>query len=123
MQKDVFETLSRLTQQTLDNWKKLGETNLKISEKLLQAQVALTTDFVETTKETAGELAATKDPKDVAALQTEWAQAWSEKLLESSRSCAEILSEAGKVYNNLFEETLKAAGNDFAKQAKGKKAA
>lgn len=130
MQNEVFETLNKLTQQTLENWKKLGEANLKIGEKLLQEQIDLTTALVEVTSRGAEEASQTKDVKEIASLQAELAQECGKTLLESARSCADIVAEAGKVYNQLFETTLKAAGTNFAEAksaaaaaAKAKKAA
>jgi len=126
MTNDVFETVSKMTQQTLENWKKLGETNLKIGEKLLAEQVELTSALFEITARNAEEAAKTKDVKEIASMQAELAQETGKLLVDSARSCADIIAEAGKVYNQLFETTLKTAGNDYvaaAKTAKGKKAA
>jgi hypothetical protein len=123
MQNETFDVLNKLTQQTLDNFKKLGETHLKISEKLLQEQVELAAAFVETSKDTAEELAQTRDAGKIASIQTEWAQNWTKQLVDSSRAYADILAEAGKVYNQVFESTLKNVGGDLAKSGKSKKAA
>ena len=123
MSNEIFETFSAMTQQTLENWKKLGETNLKLTEKILREQVELTNALVETATAGAQEVAATKDVKDLAALQAELAQEYGKKLLESSRSYADIIAEAGKVYNQVFEAGVKTASDNFAAPKKGKKAA
>ena len=123
MQNENFDILNTLTQQTLDNFKKLGETHLKISEKLLQEQVELASAFVATTQETATEIAETRDASKIAALQAAWAQNWSKQLVDSTRTYADILAEAGKVYNQLFETTVKKSGAEFGKTGKSKKAA
>lgn len=127
MATEVFETLNKLTQQTLENWRKLGETNFKIGEKLLSEQVELTTALVEATTANAEAASKTKDVKELASLQAELAQETGKLLLDSARSTADIIAEAGKVYNQLFETTLKAsseyAGKTANAAAKGKKAA
>ncbi len=126
MQNEMFETLNAMTQQTLENWKKLGETNFKIGERLLREQVELTTSLVEAATAHAQEISSTKDVKEVAALQTEFVQEYSKKVLETSRTCAEIVTEASKVYNQVFEQGVKSASDNLApsaKAAKGKKAA
>lgn len=122
---DAFETLNKLTQQTLENWKKLGETNLKIGEKLLSQQVELTAAIVEATTANAEAAAKTKDVKELASLQAELAQETGKLLLDSARSTADIIAEAGKTYNQLFETTLKTTSEYAGKaaNAKGKKAA
>lgn len=119
MTTEVFETLNKLTQQTLENWKKLGETNLKIGEKLLSEQVELTTALVEATTKHAEEASKTKDVKDLAALQAEHAQETGKLFMESARSTADIIAEAGKFYNQLFETSLKAT-SEYAGKAAGK---
>ena len=124
MTTEVFETLSKITQQTLENWKKLGETNLKISEKLLSEQFDLTTALVEATTANAEAAAKTKDVKELASLQAELAQETGKLFVDSARSTADILAEAGKTFNQLFETTLKASTEYSGKTAsKGKKAA
>lgn len=108
MQNEILETYQKLTQATLDNFKKLGETNLQLGEKLLQQQAALTTALIETASKASS--ADAKDLKAVAALQAELAQEATQKVVEASRNCADIVAEAGKVYTNLFEQGLKATG-------------
>ena len=124
MTTEVFETLSKITQQTLENWKKLGETNLKIGEKLLAEQFDLTTALVEATTANAEAAAKTKDVKELASLQAELAQETGKLFVDSARSTADIIAEAGKTFNQLFETTLKASSEYSGKTAaKGKKAA
>lgn len=119
MTNDVFATLNALTTQTLDNLKKLGETNLKLGEKLLKEQVELTGALVEAATSHAQEVSTTKDVKEATTLQTEFVQGYGKKLLDSSKVYADILAEAGKVYNQVFEAGVKAAGEnmDLAKAA------
>jgi phasin family protein len=119
MQKDILENFQKLSQLTLDNFKKLGETNLRIGEKLLAEQVELTNALLEAASAKATSASGVKDLKDVAALQAELAQECTKQVVESTRKCADIVAEAGKVYSNLFETTLKSA-NSAAEKAAGK---
>lgn len=126
MQQDLFETWNTFTQQTLESWKKLGETNLRLGEKLLKEQVDLTTELVEAATAHAQEVSSTKDVKDLAALQAEFVQDYNKRWMEASRSWADVLAEAGKVYNQVFEAGVKTAGDNMAAAkpaAKAKKAA
>src|SRR3569832_1992439 len=120
MTTEVFETLNKLTQQTLENWKKLGETNLKIGQSILSEQIELTTALVEATTKSAEEASKTKDVKELAALQAELAQEAGKLLMDSARSTADIVAEAGKVNNQLFETSLKATSEYAGKAAGGK---
>ena len=117
MQQDILENFQKLTQLTLENFKKLGEANLRIGEKLLQEQIELTNTIMETATRNAGCASDAKDFKDIAGKQAEFAQELSKKVAESCRSSADILTEAGKVYTNLFETGLKAASNASEKTA------
>ncbi len=123
MQKDILENFQKMTQLTLDNFKKLGETNLRIGEKLLQEQVELTNAILETSTRNADVVKEAKDFRDVASWQAEWAQECTKKVMESSRSCADIIAEAGKVYTNLYEAGLKSANCSSEKAGKSRKSA
>ncbi len=115
MQNEFYETWNTLTQQTLENLKKLGEANLKLSEKLMREQIELTNQLVATTTASAQEVAGTKDVKQFATLQAELAQECGKKVLASSRTCADIVAEAGKVYGQLFENGVKTAADNAQK--------
>lgn len=118
MQNEFYETWNTLTQQTLENLKKLGETNLKLSEKLIREQVELTNQLIAATTAGAQEAANTKDVKQFATLQAEIAQECGKKVLASSRTCADIVAEAGKVYGQLFETGVKSAADNAKKAQK-----
>jgi hypothetical protein len=112
MQKDILENFQKMTQANLESFKKLGETNLRIGEKLLQEQIGLTNSLLEAAASKAEGATEAKDFKDIASWQAEWAQEWSKQVMESSRNCAEIMSEAGKVYNGLFESCMKSCATE-----------
>lgn len=116
MSKDIIENFQKMTQLTLENFKKLGEANLRVGEKLLQEQVELTNAILEAASEKAGNVTEAKDLKDVASWQAELAQEYTKKIVDSSRNCADIVAEAGKVYTGLFESALKSA-NGVAEKA------
>lgn len=108
MSKDLLDSYQKLSQLALENLKKLGETNLKVGEKLLAEQVELTNSLLETAS-AAPALTEVKDLKDVAAWQAEWAQEYTKKVVETSRNYADIVAEAGKVYTSLFDAAVKSA--------------
>ena len=122
MQNDIFENWAKFNQQSLDTFRKLGEANLKIGEKLLQEQVELTNSLVESATRNAEQLSKCKDYSEAAGKQAEIVQDYSKQVLNSARTCADLISEAGKTYNQLFEQHLKAAGETAEKSAKRKAA-
>lgn len=122
MQNEFYEAWNSLTQQTLENLKKLGEANLKVTEKLLREQVELTTALVDAASSSAQEAAATKDVKELAALQAELAQECGKKVMEAGRTYADIIAEASKTYNQVFEAGVKAASDNMPGTPAAKKA-
>ncbi len=123
MQNEFYDTWNTAAQQALENFKKIGEANLKLTEKLLREQVELTTALVEAATATAQEAAATKDVKQLATIQAELAQECGKKVLQSGRTCADIVAETSKVYNQLFEAGVKTAADNTAKAANAAKKA
>jgi phasin family protein len=111
MQHEILENIQKMTALTLENFKKLGEANLRTGEKLLQKQIELTNSIAKSATAHAETAVKTHDVKEVAGKQAEWAQTLATQIAESSRSCAEILTEAGKTYSGIFEAGMKSAGN------------
>lgn len=109
MQKEVWENWNGFWQQSLENMKKIGEANLKLSEKLWQEQIALADAMFENVQQSAEDLAKVKDVQQGAALQAELAQEYGKQIAESCKSCADVLAEAGKTYNQIFEKGVWAA--------------
>ena len=95
---------------------------MRFGEKLLAEQVELTNALLGVACDS-GCVSEAKDLKDVATWQAEWTQEATKKVVESSRNCADIVAEAGKVYTNLWETALKTASNATEKSAAKKKAA
>jgi phasin family protein len=109
MPNEMFETMSGLSEATLDNCRKMGEANLKISEKLMKEQAELTSSLFEAAKSRADKVAGAKDYQTLAASQAELMQECSQLVWESCKNCAEIMTDASKAYNQLFESCVKAA--------------
>ena len=114
---EILENFQKFTQLTLENFKKLGEANLRVGEKLLQEQVELTNALLEAATGKASDVTEAKDLKDVASWQAELAQEYTKKVVDSSRNCADIVAEAGKVYTSLYESALKSANSVAEKTA------
>lgn len=130
MQNEFYDAWTAMTQQTWDNWKKLSETNLKLGEKLMREQVELGNAIIASATQNAQECASSKDMGQLAAKQAEWAQECGKKWLATSRTCADIVAEAGKTYNQILEAGVKSASDNMAgatkaatQAAKGQKAA
>ena len=119
MQNEIFENWTKTTQQAFDSFRKLSEANLRFGEKLWKEQLELTNRLFELTTGNAEEFAKTKDWPEAAGKQAEVAQESGKLVMESCRSCADIVTEASKTYNQLFEQCWK----DAEKASNGKRKA
>jgi hypothetical protein len=113
--------LNDIAFQTLNNWKKIGETNIRIAEKLFNAQIELASSLLDVVTLNGEEISQTKDVKEIASLQAEIVQVSGKLIFENAQSTANILAEAGKVYSHLCETSLK-SGAEFATPANAPKA-
>lgn len=120
MQKEILENFKKMTELTLQNFKTLGETNLLVGEKLLKEQAELTKALIEKTSVGSEMPTDIKDIKDITEKQAELAQENANELVESCRSCADILTEAGKTYNEIFEKSLKVASDSSCSKTSSK---
>jgi hypothetical protein len=121
MQNEICTKWTGFALQAIENWQKIGQSNLKVWEKLFQSQVELATALVDVVSLNGEEIAQAKDASEIAALQAEIAQVSGKLVLENAQSTASILAEAGKAYSQLCDSTLK-AGGEFAKPANAPKA-
>ncbi|MDD9900152.1 MAG: phasin family protein [Alphaproteobacteria bacterium] len=122
MSSDIFETLSQLTETTIDNYRKIGEANVKLGQKLLEEQADLVEALYAVTKERADKTAKSKDYQAASVAQFELAQEASQIVLDSCKSCGEYVAEAGKVYSQILESGVKAANANFAAKPAAKAA-
>jgi hypothetical protein len=126
MATEIFDSVSELYETAIENYKKIGKSCLEVSEQLLQEQIELTSSLLEAAKSKAGKVAAAKDYASFAANQAELGQECIQRILKTSQSCAEIVAEAGKFYQDLFEAGVKSANSNFGTSAvkgKGRKSA
>jgi len=103
MQNDMMDNIQKMTQATMDNFKKLG----KMTD-LADSVLAATTEGAE-------DMAETKNYNDIPSMQAKMTQDLSKLVMNSARSSADILADAGKVYTNMFEKGMKEASNTVEK--------
>lgn len=115
---EFFGKWNELTFLALDNWKKLGETNLKLSGKLLNAQYELATSLLDLVALNGEEIVQSKDATEIASLQAEIAQVSGKLFYDSAVSTTDILNDAGKTYGQLFGTALQSASPANSSKAK-----
>ena len=115
MQKDMMETMQKMTQMTLDNLKKLSDTNMGIAKDLMQGQVDLAASVLETTTKSTEELSKATSYGDIASGQAGTVQELSKTIMDSARTASDTISDAGNVYAKMLEAGMKEASNTVAK--------
>lgn len=115
MQKDMMDNFQKMTQMAMDNFKKLSEINNRVAEKLTQEATDLTTAVFDNTAESVEDIVETKNPNDIPSMQAKATQELGKLVMNSARSSADILADAGKVYANMFESGMKEASNTVGK--------
>jgi hypothetical protein len=118
-----FKTWSDFTAQNLAQWKKLNQTAFAIAGSLLQTQVELAAALTDVAAYHADNIATAKDASEIASRQFGLAEESSKILMETAHSTAEILTEAGKTYSKLFENSLASASAFTANTQKAQKSA
>ena len=115
MQKDMMETMQKMTQTALDNLKQLSDTNMSIAKDLMQEQMDLTASILETTTKSTEDLAEAKNYGDLASGQAGAVQKLSKTIMESARTTSETISEAGNAYAKMLEAGMKEVSNTVTK--------
>jgi hypothetical protein len=118
MATEFYSKLNELTFLALDNWKKIGETNLKLGGKLLNAQYELATSLLDLVTMNGEEIVQSKDASEIASLQAEIAQVSGKLFYDSAVSTTDLLTEAGKTYGQLFGSALQCASPANSSKAK-----
>ena len=120
----IFENVGALYATALENYKKMTKTALDISEQLVAEHIELSEALLDTAQSKASKASNPKDFPAFVANQAELGQECLQQVLKSSQSCAEIVAEAGKFYQGLFESGVKTANSNFGATAtKSKKKA
>lgn len=116
MQKDILNSFNELGQTAYEAARKMGEINLRASEKLLEQQFALTGALLETGSKSLELMGQAKTPQDVINGQVKLVQEYSQQWLSNCRGTVDILTETRDAANEIVEENVKVA-SEKVKQA------
>jgi len=101
IQKKNLEAAMRLAQMSIEN-----------SQRIMELQVATAKSLFEEGVENAKALSTAKDPKDLLALRSQYAQSTTEKMLACAREMAELTSRTQAEVGKLVGEQLSSGGKD-----------
>lgn len=119
---DMYDMMNKMGQSAFETGRRLGEIQLKLSEKLMEQQVDLTNAFVESSIKSLELLGKAKGYQDLVSGQAELVRDYSQRVLESYRTGTDVVSEARESLTKLVDENVEAASKNL-KAATTKKAA
>ncbi|MFI4982087.1 MAG: phasin family protein [Nevskiales bacterium] len=102
LQRKNMETGMKLAQMSLDNSQRIVALQVEVAKKLFQDSV-----------ENAKALAAAKDPQQAVALQTQFAQEATKRMMETAREIAEIGNASRNEFSHLLSAQLASGSKDM----------
>ena len=122
MQKEIFNSINEFGQTAYDAAMKMGELNLRASEKLIEQQFALTGAMLETSTKSLELMSQAKTPQEILNGQAKLVQDYGQTWLNACRGTVDILAEARDAAGDLIDENVKAANEKVKKVATAKAA-
>lgn len=119
---DMYDVVNKMSQSAFDTARRLGEIQLKLSEKLMEQQVDLTNAFIESSVKSLELLGKAKGYQELVSGQAELVRDYSQKVLEGYRSGTDVVTEARESLTKLVDENVAEASKSL-KAATAKKAA
>lgn len=106
------EQFNELQKKNLEAAMRLAQLSIENSQRIMEIQVSTAKSLFEEGVENAKALSATKDPKDLMTLRTQFAQTTTEKMLACAREIAEITARAQAEVGKLVGEQLTTGSSD-----------
>ena len=114
---ETFELMTKSTNQSLANLRKMAEINLNTWDKLVATQMSVMNQCLEATSKQAELLKDAKRVDELLGAQTELARDLGEKLVESNKEVVEILSQTTEEYQALAEAGVEQAKSQLDEAA------
>ena len=111
MQKEFVATIEKMNKASVDAMKRLGEIQLRSIERLTEAQIAATTEYMNESVKQLQTLAASKDLQGVMDSQTKYVAGLNERVVDNAKKTAEILTETKTELTEWVEAGVKAASD------------
>jgi hypothetical protein len=116
--------MNKMSQTSMDNMRRLAEINLRASERMLEEQVALADVALDTSVKGMELFGKAKGYQELANGQAELARAYGQRVMESYKTGAEVMTEAREALTSMLDEGVKEASASMKKaSAAVKKAA
>ncbi|MFN2348865.1 MAG: phasin family protein [Thioalkalivibrio sp.] len=114
--KEMFEIMSKMSQNTYETSRRLAEINQSAMEKLMAQQMELMDAWMDTGVKNMELMSKAKGYQDVASGQAELVREYGQKVMAGCKSGAEVMTEVRDATSQLMDEAAKSAGENV-KQA------
>jgi phasin family protein len=119
---EMYDMMNKMSQSAFDNARRLGEIQLKLSEKLMEQQVDLTNAFIESSVKGLELVGKAKGYQELVSGQAELVRDYSQKVLEGYRAGTDVVTEVRESLTKMVDENVAEASKTM-KAATAKKAA
>lgn len=114
---NYMDLFTKAGEAALETAKQFAEINAKAGEELLEQQVELAGQFMQTAARNADLLAKAKGYQEVVGGQAQIAQEYAQQVLAGYKRVTDIMTEAGKAIAVAADQAAKDARENFAKAA------
>ncbi len=113
MQNQIFDDYNEMAQGAFEAMRKLGEINMRASERLFQQQMDLTNTMLSTSAKGMEGVTKAKGYQELATTQAKLAQDYGQEYLKSYRDAVEVLTEARDAAAEVVDQQMQVASKNM----------
>ncbi|MFO8004020.1 phasin family protein [Thioalkalivibrio sp.] len=113
MQNQMFDAYNEMAQSSFEAMRKLGEINMRTTERLLQQQLDLTNTMLETSAKGMEDVTKAKGYQELVSNQAKLTQEYGKEWLNNYRSAIELLTEARDSAAEVMDKQMQLANKNM----------
>ena len=113
MQNQMFDAYNEMAQSSFEAMRKLGEINMRATERLFQQQLDLTNTMLETSAKGMEGTTKAKGYQELVASQAKLTQEYGQEWLKNYRSAIEVLTEARDSAADVMDKQMQLASKNM----------
>ena len=113
MQNQMFDAYNEMAQSSFETMRKLGEINMRATERLFQQQLDLTNTMLETSAKGMEGTTKAKGYQELVASQAKLTQEYGQEWLKNYRSAIEVLTEARDSAADVMDKQMQLASKNM----------
>jgi phasin family protein len=113
MQNQMFDAYNELAQSSFEAMRKLGEINMRATERLFQQQLDLTNTMLETSAKGTEGATKAKGYQELVSSQAKLTQEYGQEWLKNYRSAIEVLTEARDSAAEVMDKQMQLASKNM----------